>query len=231
MTIYSEFYEESLYPLQNGVLNIIKTLNVPFYLSGGTALSRGYYKHRYSDDLDFFVNKDPCFIDYTQKILETLENKGYIWDREREEIKNPDYVSLYVHRKENINKLKIDFVNDVEAHFGKIKNTDVYYRTDAVQNILSNKITALYRVAEKDVVDIHEIALHENFNWKEILIEANKKEVGLEVKYFVEILNSLPESAFNKIKWIKHYDYKYVKENLLQISDDLLKGSDNSLCN
>ncbi|MDR0758720.1 MAG: nucleotidyl transferase AbiEii/AbiGii toxin family protein, partial [Treponema sp.] len=27
-----------------------------FFLTGGTALSRVYYRHRYSDDLDFFVN-------------------------------------------------------------------------------------------------------------------------------------------------------------------------------
>lgn len=229
MTIYSEFYEESLYPLQNGVLNTIKTLNVPFYLSGGTALSRGYYNHRHSEDLDFFVNRDPHFIDYTQKIVETLKNEGYVWDKETEEIKNPDYVSLFVHKKEGKDRLKIDFVNDVEAHFGEIKKTNVYYRTDAIQNILSNKITALYRISEKDAVDIHEIALHENFNWKEILNEANEKEVGLELKYLVEILNGLPKSAFDKIKWIKHYDYTFVKENLLQISEDLLKGNDNSL--
>jgi predicted nucleotidyltransferase component of viral defense system len=29
---------------------------VGFYLTGGTALSRAYLNHRYSDDLDFFVN-------------------------------------------------------------------------------------------------------------------------------------------------------------------------------
>lgn len=52
-TSYSEYYEESLYRLQNGVLNTVKSLNTPFYLTGGTALSRGYYNHRYSDDLDF----------------------------------------------------------------------------------------------------------------------------------------------------------------------------------
>jgi hypothetical protein len=27
-----------------------------FYLSGGTAASRGYLHHRFSDDLDLFVN-------------------------------------------------------------------------------------------------------------------------------------------------------------------------------
>ncbi|MCD4795127.1 MAG: nucleotidyl transferase AbiEii/AbiGii toxin family protein [Bacteroidales bacterium] len=30
---------------------------MPFYLTGGTALVRFYLNHRYSEDLDFFVNK------------------------------------------------------------------------------------------------------------------------------------------------------------------------------
>ncbi|MDR2095073.1 MAG: nucleotidyl transferase AbiEii/AbiGii toxin family protein [Treponema sp.] len=29
-----------------------------FFLTGGTALSRAYYPHRYSDDLDFFYADD-----------------------------------------------------------------------------------------------------------------------------------------------------------------------------
>ncbi|MFH1146292.1 MAG: nucleotidyl transferase AbiEii/AbiGii toxin family protein [Pseudomonadota bacterium] len=38
---------------------------LPFYLTGGTALSRHYFAHRYSDNLDLFVNKDPDFNVYT----------------------------------------------------------------------------------------------------------------------------------------------------------------------
>jgi len=34
----------------------VKKSGTPFYLTGGTALSRGYFNHRYSDDLDLFVN-------------------------------------------------------------------------------------------------------------------------------------------------------------------------------
>ena len=51
---YSDYYEANLYKLQDGVLNVVKNSNAPFYLTGGTALSRAYYNHRYSDDLDFY---------------------------------------------------------------------------------------------------------------------------------------------------------------------------------
>jgi len=39
-------------------MSIIRKLNTPFFLTGGTALSRHYYNHRYSDDLDLFVLSD-----------------------------------------------------------------------------------------------------------------------------------------------------------------------------
>lgn len=44
---------KTLYSLQTKVLQLFKTLNGPFYLSGGTALGRFYLNHRYSADLDF----------------------------------------------------------------------------------------------------------------------------------------------------------------------------------
>lgn len=38
-------------------------------MTGGTAASRGYLNHRFSDDLDLFVNDDASFTDATQGIL------------------------------------------------------------------------------------------------------------------------------------------------------------------
>lgn len=47
MSISAKFYEEKLYPLQDGVLSLVKELNIPFYLTGGTALSRDYFEDRH----------------------------------------------------------------------------------------------------------------------------------------------------------------------------------------
>jgi len=52
MTSLSEYFEESLYPLQNGVLRAVENCKTRFYLTGGTALSRAYYRHRYSDEFE-----------------------------------------------------------------------------------------------------------------------------------------------------------------------------------
>lgn len=70
--MFLAYYEENLYRLQNGVLNIVRTSGTPFYLTGGTALSRGYYRHRYSDDLDFFVNKDMNFSKYADSLRKAI---------------------------------------------------------------------------------------------------------------------------------------------------------------
>jgi hypothetical protein len=54
--MHDAYYLNTLYPLQDKILEIMGKIPVGFYLTGGTALSRAYLNHRYSDDLDFFVN-------------------------------------------------------------------------------------------------------------------------------------------------------------------------------
>ena len=79
--------------------------------------------------------------------------------------------------------LKLDFVNDVAAHYGEITETDLFYRTDSVRNILSNKVTAIFRMSAKDIVDIHRICLNEKFEWREVFEEVREKELGVLVRY------------------------------------------------
>lgn len=66
------FYTQQLYPLQDQVLNLVNRVDTDFYLTGGTAVSRGYLNHRYSDDLDFFVNDDNRFELWGERVIHTL---------------------------------------------------------------------------------------------------------------------------------------------------------------
>ncbi len=81
------YYREKLYPFQDGVLNIVKRLNTPFYLTGGAALGRGYFHHRYSDDLDLFMNQRSDYQAHVQTLyaeLESRHNRGeFILDYNR----------------------------------------------------------------------------------------------------------------------------------------------------
>ncbi len=74
MTTPQEYYTTRLYPLQDGIIEIVKKLNTPFYLTGGTALSRCFSHHRHSDDLDFFVNADEEYSRYVGMILRELRS-------------------------------------------------------------------------------------------------------------------------------------------------------------
>ncbi len=75
--MHDDYYQNTLYPLQDKVLEIVGKLPVGFYLTGGTALSRAYLHHRYSDDLDFFVNDVPDFKSQVNSIIKALADAGH----------------------------------------------------------------------------------------------------------------------------------------------------------
>lgn len=60
------------------ILELVGKADTAFYLTGGTALGRFYLNHRYSDDLDFFVNKNTEFRADVQKVL-SLNSNPCIW--------------------------------------------------------------------------------------------------------------------------------------------------------
>ncbi len=230
MTTYSTYYSEVLYPEQDRVLNILKNSALPFYLTGGTAVSRGYLNHRYSDDLDLFVNNDDSFQKHIEKAISSLEKEGITINFDKNS--SPDFTRIYVDQNKNgLDKkgLKIDFVNDIPVHFGNIAETSVYYRTDSIRNILSNKYTALYRISAKDVVDICTIAENYSFNWFDIIKEADQKEGGLDGKEIVQIFSCFSNEDFEKIRWIEKPDIKKFKKKIATVAKDMLEGRENTL--
>jgi hypothetical protein len=52
-------------------------------------------------------------------------------------------------------ELKIDLVNDVAAHYGRMIDAPILGRIDSVRNILSNKLTALFRSEPMGNIDIN----------------------------------------------------------------------------
>jgi len=69
--------------------------------------------------------------------------------------------------------------------------------------MLSNKLSAIFRYAAKDIADIREIALHEAVDWTTVINEARNKEAGLELVYISEILKGMPQSEFETVAWTK----------------------------
>mgnify|MGYP001574549045 CR=1 FL=1 len=78
MPLPKEYYFNKLYPLQDAVLTVIATCATDFYLTGGTALSRWYLHHRFSDDLYFFVNDADDFSDQVDRALTAITKSGIV---------------------------------------------------------------------------------------------------------------------------------------------------------
>ena len=223
MIMPSQYYEESLYPLQDGVMSILSQSGTDFFLTGGTALSRAYFNHRYSDDLDFFVTKSLTYDEQLEKVLAMLHENGFNWSTEEEFTRAERFATLKV-RKDSEVSLKLDFVNDSVPLFGEIAKTELFYRTDSIRNILSNKMSAIFRFAAKDIADIREIALHESIDWSSIVKEARQKEAGLELIYISQILTDMPKSEFDTIVWTKKPDWDVFQEDIRKISFDMMNG-------
>ena len=224
MTSLSQYYEGSLYPLQNGVLRAVESCKTRFYLTGGTALSRAYYRHRYSEDLDFFVNGDPDYDEAVDLVLAKLREEGFSWDPVKDFVKAPAFRTLKVSRGDCEAVLKLDFVNDSTPHFGEFTVAAFFSRIDPVRNILSNKLGAVFRLAGKDVADIREIALHESVDWTALINEARQKDSGIDLPYVAEVLRTIPRHEFEGIHWITSVSWETFKADLEQIAFAMLKG-------
>jgi len=137
------------------------------------------------------------------------------------------YAKMYIQQNDVL--LKIDFINDVAAQFGGFYQHPEFGLIDSVRNILSNKITALFRYEPKDIADIWIIAKHYAFDWNAIFAEACEKELGLDRIVAAEIIQSFPAEHLEYIKWMYAIDKNSVKHELEIIVNDILSGKPNSL--
>jgi len=233
MSTYEKYYMENLYPLQDGVMSIIGKLNTPFFLTGGTALSRHYFRHRFSDDLDLFVNDCSEYQEHVEAALNALlgAEKKLSFLVVRDKIKRyQTFSQLFVRSKtEPECELKIDLVNDVAPRYGDLEGNPFLGKIDSWENILSNKLAALFRFEEKDITDIWVISKNKQFNWSRIAAHAKSKDAGVAPEVAHNIVNSFPIEKLASIRWQKKPDYGQFKKDLAAIADDLFYGRDNSL--
>jgi len=229
-----EYYTTKLYPFQDGIIKIIKNANTPFYLTGGTLLGRYYYGHRYSDDLDYFVNDDDDYQKYVRAIIKELKKQesvlSFTVDNEAI-LAEKDYTQLVVTKRidEDTFDLRIDLINDVAARDGEIETDEKFGRIDNVLNILSNKLTAMYRLEPKDIADVWIISKNVEFDWKTIVLSAKEKEMGLDVLKISEIIKTFPIDYIDKIKWSMPVDKKRFLDEVSVISEDLFWSRKNTL--
>jgi hypothetical protein len=205
-------------------MKIIQRQGVDFYLTGGTALSRCYLNHRYSDDLDFFINQAPDFKKQGQRVVTAIRQ-----DNIRTEIGTASESFFRITVLKGHMHLVVDFVNDLEVHYGGFKTADFFPKIDSWRNILSNKLSAISRLEPKDVADTLFIAKHFSFEWPEIIEEAKAKDLWVNPLDVSRIIKEFPANLFDSIKWISSVDQKVLDRERLQMHDDIFYGRPNSL--
>lgn len=217
---------KTLYSLQDEALSILQDVNHLFYLTGGTALSRYYFNHRFSDDLDFFVNniEETEYKKSVHLMLEALKKLN---------VSQKETQVWQSYAKTNINgygvTMKIDFVNDVGYRVG-IPHKANFGHIDTVSNILANKISCVVgRDEPKDIVDIVEISRNCSFSWLEMFYHAKEKCVINELDV-AKRLSDFPSSWLDGLEWLKgDFDKELLLKDLKTISDDFFLAKENSL--
>ena len=184
---------KKLYSLQDEVLEKVFAVEDEFYLTGGTALSRFYQEKRYSDDLDFFTNSSTRFNFAVKNILADLSKEFTI----ESELDSRDFVRIEVN-----GLLQVDFVNDRVPRYKEPKVLENGYKIDTIENILSNKLTAVIgRDNPKDIFDIYLISRYYFIDWKEMLNSAQEKSV-FSIDDLIVRLKSFPHRLLGSINLI-----------------------------
>jgi hypothetical protein len=213
------FYFETLYPLQDEALKVLRGLETGFYLTGGTAASRGYLNHRFSDDLDLFVNDDNQFLLWADRLVQALSSR---WAGRIEVLmREPRFVRLNL--LDETAPLKIEMVNDVPSRVGEISVHPVLGRLDSAENILANKVTALIdREEPKDLADVWGFCRRLGLPLAAALEGAQGKAAGIFPVDVARLLCTADRRDWQLVRWIEAPDPDRFLADLRQLGEDLI---------
>lgn len=213
------FYFQTLYPFQDRILLAFGDTDTGFYLSGGTAASRGYLQHRFSDDLDLFVNDAPRFGLWAQRLIDAL-------------VRLPNVAVNVLVREERFVRLetceadlrlKIEFVNDDPAHLGEVRLDPVLGRLDSAENILANKLTAILdREEPKDLADIWGFACKLHLSVDTAITAAQSKAAGVFPADVARVLPSATADDWSLVRWIDAPPAEQFVADLHALGEELL---------
>jgi hypothetical protein len=141
-----------------------KFITGQFYLTGGTALAEIYLHHRFSEDLDFFSEKefDILSIDVFLKNLKSELNFNKI-DFQQSFNRN----IFFLHFEKEILKVEFTFFP-----FTKIAKGEKLYNieADSLIDIAVNKLFSIYqRSNARDYIDLYLICEREGFSVSELI--------------------------------------------------------------
>lgn len=213
------YYLDRLYPLQDRVLAAFAGADTGFYLSGGTAASRGYLQHRFSDDLDLFVNDSAEFALWAQRLIRSLERLEDL--RVAIELREERFVRFAVTGAGVT--LKIELINDVPAHVGALRVVPPLGRLDSAENIFANKITALVdRDEPKDLADVWGFACRLGLSIEAAIGDAHSKAAGVFAADLARKLIGASADDWSLVRWIEAPPLEEFLRDLHRLGEELV---------
>lgn len=206
---------EILTPLQKDFLTHIfadEWFRRYFYLTGGTALSAFYYRHRYSEDLDFFshdveLTGIPSLIDHAAKQMRVPVERVQT---------TPGFMRFLLG-----GELKLDVVADVGFRVGSpvlMEN----FMVDSLKNIAVNKVTCLLsRLDAKDYVDLYWILNNTGYDIFELIETGKQKDGGLEPFIWASLIAGV-ESFKQLPRMVQKISLEELQDFFLKLRDKIL---------
>jgi predicted nucleotidyltransferase component of viral defense system len=214
-----EDYFTKLYSLQDAVLASFATTETEFYLTGGTAASRGYLNHRLSDDLDLFVNDDSRFGLWADRLIASVADRPE-WDVQVG-LRDLRFVRFSVANQELT--LKVELVNDVPSRVGQVSVHAVLGRLDTAENILANKLTALTdREEPKDLADVWGFCVRMGLSVTRALEGAHGKAAGLFPVDLARPLLRATTADWELVRWIEAPPVDDYLKDLRRLGEELV---------
>jgi hypothetical protein len=207
--------------LQDWVLARLRPLAHGFYLTGGTALARGYYHHRDSEHLDFFVNDAPEFELWRDRCLHELQQQAAGEHLRCEILLREDRFGRAV--LQGAVFLKLEFVNDVPFRVGQPWEHPALGRLDTKENILANKVSALVdRQEPKDLADIYWLCCLDGLSVSKAIENAAGKAAGLFPPMVAKVLDEGAQLGVPRVFWKQAPDEHAFRRGIEKVIGELL---------
>ena len=182
-----------------------------FYLTGGTALSFFYLKHRKSNDLDFFTSNAELIIPFSHRLEKTLK-KGEMQTQRQRRVHS--FVEILVNKDEE--STIIHLAEDAPFRFNTVREFPIYskLKVDSLVDIASNKLLALFgRATLRDFIDIYFLVKKTKFTPEELSSRAKEKDPGFDLYWLgvaLERINTFKDDSPEMLLLVEAVDFKEV---------------------
>ncbi|GAB4370016.1 MAG: hypothetical protein Kow00128_16730 [Deltaproteobacteria bacterium] len=212
---------EILTDLQKEILGDLSRtdLKESFFLTGGTALSAFYLRHRLSDDLDFFTPAPGAVPSVLPRMKEVAASRGL-----RLTVRRQFRTFLELHLEGRGERLRVDFAEDSPFRLEPVRAIPPWdFPIDNPTDIACNKLSALFdRADPKDFVDVFFID-REILPLSRLVGKAKQKHVGFD-EYWLAVAFSRIESVAVLPRMIRPVTLEELRAFYSEAARNLLEG-------